>query len=101
MQPVAYVYLLTNTHHTVLYTGMTTDLRSRLREHQTKIYPTSFTARYNVFKPVYYKGFNTVEEAREQELFVKGKTRAWKEELISSLNPEWLDLTEEIMKMDP
>ena len=101
MQPAAFVYILTNKHHTILYVGMTTELRSRLREHQTKINHLSFTARYNVVKPVYYEGLDSKEEALERELFMKGKTRKWKEELIHAANPEWRDLTEEIMNMNP
>jgi putative endonuclease len=99
MLPVAYVYILTNQHHTVLYVGMTTDLRTRLWEHRQKINPGSFTARYNVFKPVYYQEFVTEEEALERERFIKGKVRKWKNDLVQSMNPEWKDLTEEIMSM--
>ena len=101
VQPVAYVYILTNRHHTVLYIGMTTDLRTRLWEHQQKSNPSSFSGRYNVTKPVYYEGLDTVEVALEREKLVKGKTRRWKEELIARMNPSWNDLTDEIMRMDP
>jgi putative endonuclease len=101
MRPAAYVYMFTNKHHTVLYTGATTDLRTRLWEHQTKRKSGSFTARYNVVKPVYYEGFATMEEALARERYIKGKTRKWKEALIARFNPEWKDLTDEIMKMDP
>jgi putative endonuclease len=101
MLPVAYVYILTNKHHTVIYVGMTTDLRTRLWEHQQKINPGSFTARYNVFKPVFYEGHETVEEALERERFIKGKVRKWKNDLVQSMNPQWNDLTEEIMGMNP
>lgn len=101
MIPVAYVYILTNKRHTVLYVGMTTDLRTRLWEHQQKINPRSFSARYNVFKPVFYQGFETKEDALERERFIKGKTRKWKVELIESMNPEWKDLSEEIRSMSP
>jgi putative endonuclease len=99
MPPVAYVYILTNLHHTVVYVGMTTNLRTRLWEHQQKLNPQSFTARYNVFKPVFYQGFTTEEEAEERERFIKGKNRKWKNDLVHSANPEWMDLTEEIMSM--
>jgi putative endonuclease len=101
MLPSAYVYILTNKHHTALYVGMTTDLRTRLWEHQRKINPRSFSARYNVFKPVYYQGFETIEEAREQELYIKCKTRKWKEYLINAKNFYWNDLSEEILSMKP
>jgi putative endonuclease len=49
------VYIMTNKHHTVFYTGVTSDLFSRVTEHKEKIYPKSFTFRYNVFKLVYYE----------------------------------------------
>ena len=101
MIPVAYVYILTNKHHTVVYVGKTIDLRTRLWEHQTKIYPKSFTARYNVFKPIFYEGFATEEEALDRERFIKCKTRNWKNNLVNSMNPKWRDLSEEIMSMKP
>ncbi len=101
MLPAAFVYILTNKHHTVLYVGMTTDLRTRLWEHQQKINPKSFSARYIVIVPIYYEGFDSIEATRERELFIKGKTRKWKEELINSMNPNWNDLSEEILNMQP
>jgi len=101
MLPVAYVYILTNKRHTVLYVGMTIDLRTRMWEHQKKIYPRSFTARYNVFKPIFYQGFDTVDDALERERFIKGKTRKWKNDLVESMNPKWKDLSEEIRRMAP
>jgi len=100
MRPLAYVYILTNKHHTVLYAGMTTDLRTRLWEHQTSRNPKSFSARYNVFTPVYYEAYNTEEDALLREKYIKGKIRKWKEELITSKNPEWRDLTDEILNME-
>lgn len=101
MLPFAYAYILTNKHHTVLYVGMTTDLRTRLWEHQKRINPSSFTARYNVVKPIYYEGFDSEEEALEREQYIKGKSRKWKEALIAAMNPEWNDLAEVIMDMNP
>ncbi|MBX2901858.1 MAG: GIY-YIG nuclease family protein [Cyclobacteriaceae bacterium] len=101
MKPVAYVYILTNKRHTVVYVGMTTDLRTRLWEHQRKTNPRSFSARYNVNKPVYYEGVESIEAALERERYIKGKTRKWKEDLINSLNPDWNDLSREIFDMEP
>jgi len=70
-------------------------------EHRQKTNPGSFTARYNVFKPVFYEGFATEEEAIERERFIKGKVRKWKNDLVQSMNPHWKDLTDEIMSMKP
>jgi putative endonuclease len=100
MRTVAYVYILTNNHHNVLYVGMTTDLRTRLWEHQTSRNPKSFSARYHVFTPVYYEAYHTKEEALLREKYIKGKTRKWKEELINTRNPSWSDLSGEILNME-
>lgn len=94
----AWVYILTNDRHTVLYVGMTNSISTRLWEHRTKQNPTSFTSRYNVFKPVYYEAFDLITQAIEREHYIKGKSRKWKLDLINKFNPEWLDLTAEIEK---
>ncbi len=59
----------------------------------------SFTFRYSVSKLVYYEGFETVKEAIRREKYIKGKSRAWKEELINSKNPEWRDLEDELKSL--
>lgn len=48
------VYIMTNPNNTVFYTGMTNDLADRVDQHKHKVYPKSFTARYNINKLVYY-----------------------------------------------
>lgn len=97
MLPVAFVYILTNKINTVLYVGMTTDVRTRLWEHREKINPKSFTARYNTSKLIYYEPYQSVEEAVERERYIKGKTRKWKADLVATMNPNWNDLTVEIL----
>ena len=49
-----HVYILTNRHHTVLYTGVTGNLVQRVFEHRSKTVP-GFTSRYNVDKLVFYE----------------------------------------------
>lgn len=87
---------MTNRHHTVFYTGVTSDLFSRATEHKEKIYPKSFTARYNIFKLIYYESFYSIEEAIPREKQIKVYSRAKKIALIEKQNPEWKDLYEEI-----
>jgi len=89
-------YIITNKINTTLYTGSAEDLYSRMIEHKEKLIPNSFSSRYNLNKLVYYKNFFRIEEAREHERFIKGKTRKWKIELINSINPEWTDLSEQV-----
>jgi putative endonuclease len=86
------IYILTNKSNAVLYTGVTSDLRKRLYEHKNKIYMSSFTAKYNVSKLVYFEVFSLIEEAIAREKQIKGGSRKKKIELIESINPEWEDL---------
>ena len=90
------VYLLTNFKRTTLYTGVTSDLVSRIIEHKQKKYPNSFTSRYNLSFLVYYEILSSIEEAISREKYIKGKSRKWKEDLINSKNKDWKDLWEEI-----
>ena len=86
------VYVITNPHHTTLYIGVTSDVHSRIVEHREKVFPKSFTARYNLSKLVYYEAFNSIEEAIAREKQLKNFSRKKKEQLINHLNPEWNDL---------
>jgi putative endonuclease len=87
-----WVYILTNSRHTVLYVGVTNNIATRLWEHQTKQNPSCFTARYNIQKLIYYEGLDSIVEAIAREKIIKGKSRKWKAELIQKMNPEWNDL---------
>jgi putative endonuclease len=89
------IYILTNKNNTVLYTGVTSDLRKRLYEHKNKIYTTSFTGKYNVSKLVYFEVFSLIEEAIAREKQIKGGSRKKKLDLINSINPEWNDLSDQ------
>ena len=92
------VYIITNKNLTTLYTGVTSDIVSRIIQHKEKHYPGSFSARYQLNVLVYYENLPSIEEAIDREKFIKGKSRKWKETLIGGMNPEWLDLSEEVLK---
>ena len=88
-----YVYILTNKHHTVLYTGVTSDLEKRVWEHKYKVY-RGFSARYNVDQLVYYQSYHDSYEAIAREKQIKAGSRQKKIDLINEMNPEWEDLAE-------
>ncbi|MCW5908541.1 MAG: GIY-YIG nuclease family protein [Chitinophagales bacterium] len=90
------VYMLTNRHHTVLYVGVTANLPARIQQHKEKVFPKSFTAKYNCDKLVYYQTFSTIEEAIAEEKRIKGGSRQKKIELVNSLNPNWIDLSSSV-----
>lgn len=82
-----YVYILTNKNKTVLYTGVTNDIRRRLKEHREKTNPKSFTARYNLEFLVYYEYFGWIQQAIGREKEIKDLRRELKLDLIKSFNP--------------
>ena len=87
-----YVYILTNRHRTVLYTGVTNDLIRRVYEHKAHLDQGSFTAKYNVEYLVYYESATDVNAAIAREKQIKGWNRKRKNQLIEGKNPTWNDL---------
>ena len=87
-----YVYILTNKNHTVLYTGVTSDLIRRVYEHKTHADPQSFTAKYKLNKLVYFEETTDVKAAIEREKQIKSWSRDRKTDLIFDKNPQWVDL---------
>lgn len=92
------IYIMTNYQRSTLYIGVTSDLRNRIYEHQTKIYPDSFTAKYELIFCIYYETFMTIEEAIAREKQLKKWNRRKKELLIDKFNKGWNDLRAEIME---
>ena len=90
-----YVYIMTCKNNTVLYTGVTRDLKKRAYEHRDKA-SEGFSSRYNLMKLVYYEVLNDPDEAIAREKQIKAGTRARKIALVSALNPGWTDLYERI-----
>ena len=89
---------MTNKWHTVIYTGATSGLEGRVWQHKNKEDPTSFTARYNCNKLVWYAETDDVYVALEEEKRIKAGSRAKKIHMIQGMNPEWKDLSEEWFK---
>jgi putative endonuclease len=86
-----YVYILTNTYHNVLYTGVTNDLERRCYEHKQKKI-NGFTQKYNIDKLVYFERFDFIDLAIAREKQIKGYSRAKKCSLIDQFNKEWKEL---------
>jgi putative endonuclease len=85
------VYMMTNPRHTVLYTGVSGDLRRRVYQHREKLLP-GFTARYNVTKLVYYEWTEDASAAIAREKQIKAGSRNKKIAMINGFNPDWRDL---------
>ena len=94
MEKRGYVYLLSNKANSVIYTGVTSNLKQRIHQHKEKHYKGSFTSKYNVQKLVYYEEYSDIKSAIEREKQIKAGSRKKKENLINTFNPEWKDLFE-------
>ena len=86
-----YVYILTNDRCTVLYIGLTGNLRRRMEEHLAGR-GGRFASKYNLRRLVHTEQFSTIQEAAERERQLKAGSRRKKIDLIEAENKEWKDL---------
>ncbi|MFD2915884.1 GIY-YIG nuclease family protein [Psychroserpens luteus] len=92
-----YVYILTNKNKTVLYTGVTNNLKERLYSHKNPLpFSKAFTTKYKCFFLVYYEHFFEIDVAIKREKQIKGFSRLKKEDLIMNFNSEWAFLNDTI-----
>lgn len=91
-----YIYILTNKSNKVVYIGVTNNLVRRIFEHKNKLIE-GFTKKYNLTKLVYYEVTNDVESAIKREKQLKNWHRDWKMNLITYFNPEWKDLSKDVL----
>lgn len=102
MKPIGthnyFTYITTNKNKTVLYTGVTNDLKYRLWQHEedSKSSKKSFAGKYNCYHLIYFERFQYIEHAIEREKEIKGWIRKKKEKLINDFNPNWRFLNSEI-----
>jgi len=89
-----YVYILANRRNGTIYIGVTSNLFNRTFQHKLKENIKSFTAKYNVYKLVYYEEYACIQDAIQKEKQLKRWNRQWKIELIEKHNPTWSDLFE-------
>ena len=93
-----YVYIMTNKNRTVLYVGVTNDLKRRIFEHRNHLIKGSFSGKYNLEYLVYYEYFEDIVDAIAREKQLKAGSRKKKEERIESINKYWKDLYGEVME---
>ena len=82
-----YIYIITNKSKTVLYIGLTNNMRARLYEHRTG-FNNGFASRYKVKNLLYYEKFTWIQDAIAREKEIKKWRREKKEALIKTINPE-------------
>ena len=93
-----FVYILASRYRGTLYVGVTNNLSRRAGEHKGGLVP-GFTRDYKVIILVYYEEYASILEARARERVLKRWRREWKFKLIESVNPEWRDLTADLINL--
>jgi predicted GIY-YIG superfamily endonuclease len=91
-----WVYILASRPRGTLYVGMSNDLVRRIYEHREGLVE-GFSREYGVKMLVYYEQHATAL-AGQREKNIKHWSRAWKIDLIRSLNPDWRDLWHDIVR---
>lgn len=84
---------MNNKPNGVIYIGVTDNIEERVKEHKLKVYPKSFTAKYNCDKLIYLEEHQNSEEASNRERQFKKWKRDWKIKLIEEMNPSWMDIS--------
>jgi putative endonuclease len=92
MGKVYCVYILASRSR-ILYTGVTSQLLERVKQHREGLVP-GFTTRFRIHRLVYFESFASPKSAIMREKQIKGFNRAKKVALIEARNPTWEDLAE-------
>ncbi|MCR6641662.1 MAG: GIY-YIG nuclease family protein [Sporocytophaga sp.] len=93
-----FVYITTNPGKTVLYTGVTNDLYSRMEQHFDDCIneKKTFAGKYFCYNLIYFERHTYIQHAIEREKEIKGWSRDKKKKLIDDFNPGWKFLNNEI-----
>jgi len=78
-----------------LYIGVTNDPARRVWEHKHNVIQ-GFIQKYNIHKLVWFEETSDITAAIVREKQMKKWRRQWKIDLIEKINPEWVDLYDEI-----
>jgi putative endonuclease len=90
------VYIMASQRNGTLYTGVTSDLAKRVWQYKNDTFE-GFSKKYGTKMLVWYESGDSIEGAIMREKQIKKWNRVWKLRLIESMNPEWLDLSGNIL----
>jgi putative endonuclease len=90
------VYIMANKRNGTLYTGVTSNLPKRVHEHNVGL-TSGFSSRYGCKRLVYFEIFDDMEAAIAREKQIKAGSRQKKITLIEVANPNWHDLSSQIL----
>ncbi len=89
------VYILASQRNGTLYIGVTSSLGKRMAEHSQGLIE-GFTKKYGVKMLVWHNRLEDMKAAINREKQLKQWQRSWKIRLIEEMNPEWVNLYDEV-----
>jgi putative endonuclease len=92
-----FVYLLSSLSGT-LYVGFTDNLWKRVQEHKDGVFD-GFTRKYKINRLMYFETYNIATIATDRERQLKKWRREKKIALFAKSNPQWKDLTPELLQI--
>ena len=90
-----WVYMMADRYRGAIYTGVSAYLPERVTQHREGN-GSAFCSKYKLTRFVYRENYNRIEDAIGREKAIKKWRRAWKIELIETMNPDWDDLYDRI-----
>ncbi len=96
MQREGWVYMMSDRYRGGIYTGVTSDLAQRITQHRDGK-GSAFVRKYGFTRFVYAERHDLIIDAIVREKAIKKWRRAWKIELIETMNSDWDDLYDRIL----
>jgi putative endonuclease len=90
-----WTYIMASKPRGMLYVGVTAYLAERVDQHRRDV-GSAYCRRYGIKTLVLAEPHDEIEYAIAREKMLKAWKRAWKIELIESVNPQWEDLFDRI-----
>jgi putative endonuclease len=90
------VYIMANRYRGTIYVGVTGALYNRAVAHREGAFE-GFTKKYCLKTLVWYENHESMEDAIRRETQIKAWKRQWKIELIEKINPDWADLSDNLV----
>ena len=91
-----WVYIMANHYRGAMYVGVTSDLSARIFQHRTGT-GSDYCAKRGLTRLVWAECGGSIEDCITHEKRVKRWRREWKFALIEHGNPEWLDLSDQLV----
>jgi putative endonuclease len=89
------VYIMANSPRGTTYVGVTSALWNRVTTHKEGDI-AGFTSKHGIKSLVWYEHHHTMDDAIQREKQIKKWNRDWKVRMIEKLNPNWIDLHDDI-----